>query len=458
MGTFPTSPSTVSPNLEQTETTGRFLVLLDETGSKEGLNILQKSAGLRIASTADSATGVLDIEHISPTDAVLFDKLGIALVTVAPDQYQSLAATAASEKTPILSIEPERVVYAIQEGAVRRAAVQPAPAAASAPATITTEYLQGYRDAVDRLVDSLVTSGRMPAPITEEEFEAEAQAQVTWGLHRTRVPRSRFSGRGIRVAVLDTGLDLRHPDFAGRSIVSQSFVTGQAVQDGHGHGTHVIGTACGPLQPSLLPRYGVAYNCDIFAGKVLSNQGSGSDGGILAGINWAITNKCSVISMSLGARVFPGQAFSPIFENAARRALNLGTLIIAAAGNDSDRRIGSFWPVSHPANCPSILAVGAVDIRLQMAYFSNRGLDPNGGQVDIAGPGVNVHSSWPMPTSYRSISGTSMATPHVAGIAALIAESNTNARGLNLWTRLQQLARRLPLSSADVGAGLVLAP
>ena len=108
-------------------------------------------------------------------------------------------------------------------------------------------------------------------------------------------------------------------------------------QDGHGHGTHCIGTACGPKQPGQLPRYGIAYETDIYAGKVLSNRGSGSDAGILAGIEWVIANDCAVVSMSLGASTTPGQSFSRVFENVARRALAAGTLIIATAGNDSSR-------------------------------------------------------------------------------------------------------------------------
>ncbi len=99
--------------------------------------------------------------------------------------------------------------------------------------------------------------------------------------------------------MLDTGFDVGHPDFAGRRVVTQSFVPGEQAQDGHGHGTHCIGTDCGPRQPGQLPRYGIAYEAEIYAGKVLSNAGSGTDAGILAGIQWAIANGCQVISMSL---------------------------------------------------------------------------------------------------------------------------------------------------------------
>src|SRR5215210_8687205 len=102
--------------------------------------------------------------------------------------------------------------------------------------------------------------------------------------------------------------------------------------------------------------------------------------------------------MSLGARVLPGQPFSQVFEQAARRALARGTLIIAAAGNESQRP-AIIAPVGHPANCPSIMAVGALDERLAVANFSCGGTDPQGGQVDIAGPGVDIYSSWPLPTT-----------------------------------------------------------
>ena len=215
-------------------------------------------------------------------------------------------------------------------------------------------------------------------------------------------------------------------------------------------------------------RYGIAYNAEIFAGKVLSNAGSGDDGGILAGIAWAIGNGCQIISMSLGASTRRGTPFSPIYEEVAKRALSQGTLIIAAAGNESFRP--SFInPVGRPANCPSIMAVAALDKRLQVASFSNGSINLDGGQIDLAGPGVDVYSTWSTdpntvkppvglgPSRYQTIAGTSMATPHVAGIAALYVEA-TGKRGLELWALLMRDAQRLDLSSADAGIGLVQAP
>jgi subtilisin family serine protease len=249
------------------------------------------------------------------------------------------------------------------------------------------------------------------------------------------------SGIGIRVAVLDTGMDLGHPDFAGRPIVGATFV-GQPVQDLHSHGTHCIGTACGPKAPAgTTPRYGIGYRASIFAGKVLSNAGSGSTAGVLAGINWAIANRCVVISMSLGSQA-PVQA---AYTAAGASALSKGCLIIAAAGNASSS-------TGSPANSPTIMSVASLDPTLTPSAFSNFG------KIEIAAPGRDVFSSVPRPRRYGTMSGTSMATPHVAGCAALWAETSPALRGMNLWRKLQATARRLPFPPSRVGAGLVQAP
>jgi len=261
------------------------------------------------------------------------------------------------------------------------------------------------------------------------------------GLTACRVPPSGRSGLGVRVAVLDTGLDLGHPDFAGRVIVTNSFV-GQPAQDLHSHGTHCIGTACGPLAPAgSTPRYGIAHRAQIYAGKVLSNSGSGSTASVLAGMNWAIANQCTVISMSLGSQA-PVQA---AYTAAGNAALNAGCLIVAAAGNAAAA-------TGAPANSPTIFSVASLDPGLAPSSFSNFG------KVDIAAPGRDVFSSVPRPARYGVKSGTSMAAPHVAGVAALWAESSPNLRGRNLWARLQSSARPLAFPPARVGRGLVQAP
>ncbi|MFL5107859.1 MAG: S8 family peptidase [Xanthobacteraceae bacterium] len=430
-------------------TTGRFLVLFKEGAGPKAVSSLSKAAGLSIASTADFKDGGANVEALGKSEGLVFPDLGVAVVNTPPTEIHAFAAT---EESNILAIEPERIVYAIEDGPL-----VPAPPLAlpQSGTGVSFDYLRGYRDAVNHLCDKLL--GTAPDLVAEGVAPLVSETELTWGLQATKVPASRFTGKGIRVAVLDTGLDLGHPDLAGRRITSKSFVQREAAQDGHGHGTHCIGTSCGPRRPGTLPRYGIAFEAEIFAGKVLSNRGSGGDAGILAGIQWAIDNKCAIVSMSLGAPVEVGQTPSQVFEQAAVRALAAGTLIIAAAGNESQRP-QIIRPVGHPANCPSIMAVAAIDRNFQIARFSCGGLNPQGGQVDIAGPGVDVRSSWPRPQLYNTISGTSMATPHVAGIAALWAQSNASFRARALMSVLTQSARRLSLPARDVGGGLVQAP
>jgi subtilisin family serine protease len=445
------------------QTTGKYLVLLEDNEIKAGVQAISNSTGIRdFAQSDDFEDNAISPGALADTDAIVLNDLGVAVVSLEPDQVRSLNQ-AVSSSAALITMEPERVVYALSE-------LQPEPEqiVQIAPEiqlqaenlSISTDYLKGYRDAVNQLVDQLMgTVADLELPTEALPSQTKLDPNFTWGLQVTEVNTSPYSGLGIKVAVLDTGFDLTHPDFAGRSITSKSFIEGQEVQDGNGHGTHCVGTACGPKSPEKMPRYGVAYSAEIYAGKVLSDEGSGADGGILAGIDWAIANGCEVISMSLGAPVEAGQAYSKVYERVGRRALRRGTLIVAAAGNDSRRSKKFIAPVSHPANCPSILAVAAIDSNLRVAVFSNGGLNSKGGQIDVAAPGVDVYSAWPVnlpPGRYHTISGTSMATPHVAGLAALIAEAN-GAIGRDLWLELIFGTRRLSLSAQDIGSGLAQA-
>lgn len=282
-------------------------------------------------------------------------------------------------------------------------------------------------------------------------------AQSTWGLAAIGATKSAFDGSGIRLAVLDTGFDLQHPDFVGRVIVAESFVDGQTVHDVRGHGTHCAGTAAGPRAASgNRPGYGVASGALLHIGKVLGDNGAGREGDIIAGMDWALELECEIISMSLRRPVLPTEPHDPIYERIGLRALEAGCLIIAAAGNDSDRRYGYRAPVGAPANAPSIMAVAAVDGQGAVASFSNAGVGQ--AAVDIAAPGVGVFSAFPRPQLYDRASGTSMACPHVAGAAALWAQSDPNLRGKSLWTKLVETAQPLGDSTVDIGAGLVSCP
>ncbi|HEX2274705.1 MAG TPA: S8 family serine peptidase [Acidimicrobiales bacterium] len=422
------------------ETTGRFIVVLsNEVQGDAGAmtQALQSVAGVsRVASSLDYESRALDVREAASADATVFPTLGVAVLPADRNRLASIN-TAVAQDPRVVAVEPERILYVRSE-----------------QAGASLEYARGYRDGVAHLYEQL-TSGADGAALQSHARPGFVDNDdFTWGLQATKADTSSHDGQGVRVAVLDTGFDLEHPDFEGRPVTAQSFITGETAQDGHGHGTHCVGTSCGPANPSESRRYGVAGGAEIFVGKVLSDQGSGSDAGILAGIEWAMANGCQVISMSLGADV---RQVSRAYEAVGRRALDAGSLIIAAAGNNAQRSGGNPGFVGIPANSPSIMAVAAIDNRLRIGDFSARSNPVRGGQIDVAGPGVAVFSSWPMPRRYNTINGTSMATPHVSGVAALFCQV-TGKRGAALWSEVIRAALRLNLPSADVGAGLTQAP
>ncbi len=397
--------------------TGRFLISYKEGALDAGLKSLS-AMGMRTADARDFDAQNVNVTDVGDADAIVFPEIGVALISGDAMQSRSMSVTNETESDdPAQVIEPEYFVFADSD---------------------MNAYLRGFSRAAATIAADFGVSDD-----TSDSDDVEAEVLgVTWGLSACRVPPSARSGFGIRVAVLDTGFDLGHPEFVGRVAAAASFV-GQPVQDLHGHGTHCIGTACGPIAPAgLIQRYGIAHRSQIFVGKVLTNSGSGSTASVLAGMNWAIANRCTVISMSLGSQA-PVQA---AYTNAGNAALNLGLLIVAAAGNAGST-------TGAPANSPSIFSVASLDRTLTPSSFSNFG------KIDIAAPGRDVYSAAPRPRLHATMSGTSMAAPHVAGCAALWAQVAPSLRGRVLWARLQAAARRLPpLPASRVGAGLVQAP
>lgn len=395
--------------------TGRFLISYREGRVEEGIKSL-KSQNFRVADARDFADQAVSLEDAGDAEVMIFPELEVALVGGDALQLHGM-----SVKDPILADSPIEIIepeyFAFSEN---------------------SEYLRGFLRAASTIARDLGTDFDLDE--ARENLEP-SELEATWGLIQCNVLQSRWSGAGIKVAVLDTGMDLGHPDFVGREFITRSFV-GEPVQDINGHGTHCIGTACGPKASfESTPRYGIAFDSQVLVGKVLTNSGSSTGAGVLAGMNWAIANRCEVISMSLGSQS-PVQA---AYTHAGAAALRKGCLIIAAAGNSSTH-------TGAPANSPTIMSVASVGANLKPSSFSNAG------KIEIAAPGGDVFSSWPRPVHHKTISGTSMATPHVAGCAALWAESDASLRGMKLWQRLLDSAKPLPSSDSRVGAGLVQAP
>ncbi|PKR77642.1 peptidase S8 [Halalkalibacillus sediminis] len=284
----------------------------------------------------------------------------------------------------------------------------------------------------------------------DENAEAQAVGEtVPYGIDQvqgTQAQNSGFTGSGVDVAVLDTGIDRSHEDLTanvqGGYSVFDDAENSDPYNDGNGHGTHVAGTVA--AVDNDLGVLGVAPSTNLYAVKVLDNDGSGSYAGIAEGIEWAVQNDMDVINMSLG-----GSQSSSVLEEFSNLANNEGLLVVAAAGNDGNRG-GNNDTVGYPAKYDSVMAVAAVDENNNRATFSS-----TGPAVEISAPGVDILSTTPGDT-YSSFNGTSMASPHVAGVAALVWEAKSNLTNDELRQLLKDTAVELG-ASHQYGAGLVQA-
>lgn len=233
-----------------------------------------------------------------------------------------------------------------------------------------------------------------------------------WGPQKVQAPQawdiSRSSSDTI-IAIVDTGVQANHPDLSGKVIQGYDFVDDDGVaQDGNGHGTHCAGIAAAVTNNGT-GIAGMAPNARIMAVRVLNNQGSGTMADVADGILYAARNGADVISLSLG-----GSYGSSALQNAVQQAWNSGAVVVAAAGNS-----GLSLP-SYPAYYSQAIAVASTTSNDTISYFSNYG-----SWVDVAAPGSDIYSTY-INSSYQTLSGTSMATPHVAGLAALIASQGKN--------------------------------
>ncbi|MFF0290409.1 S8 family serine peptidase [Streptomyces sp. NPDC005262] len=252
------------------------------------------------------------------------------------------------------------------------------------------------------------------------------------------------TGQGVDVAVLDTGVDTRHPDLVGQVSASTSFVPDQDVEDHNGHGTHVASTIVGTGAASDGKEKGVAPGARLHVGKVLANDGSGQESWVLAGMEWAARDQhAKIISMSLGSG--PTDASDPLSQAVEALSAETGALFTIAAGNAGPHSVSS------PSVADAALSVGAVDTSDTLAEFSSTGPRQGDGGLkpELTAPGVNVLAARSQYAEdgegyYQTLSGTSMATPHVAGAAALLAEAHPEWTGQQLKDGLVSTTQSTP--------------
>lgn len=263
---------------------------------------------------------------------------------------------------------------------------------------------------------------------------------LPWGIARVGAQSvwASYTADPVKVAVVDTGIDVKHPDLLGNVKGGMSAVGyTSSYTDDNGHGTHVAGTIA--AAQNSIGVVGVAPAADLYAVKVLDRKGSGWLSDIIEGLQWAIDNDIDVVNMSLGT-----SSYSATFDSAVQKTIASGTVVVAAAGNSGP----TAESVNYPAKFAGVIAVSAIDSSNVIASFSSRGAG-----VDLAAPGVSVYSTY-KGSGYATLSGTSMASPHVAGVAALVLTSpigGDDADADGVWDP-SEVEARLERTAQDLGS------
>ncbi len=271
-----------------------------------------------------------------------------------------------------------------------------------------------------------------------------APQTVSWGIDRIHAPAAwgTDTGSGVKVAIVDTGIDLKHPDLlanlrTGVNIIKPT----RTPDDDNGHGTHVAGIVA--AANNSLGVVGVAPNVQLYPVKVLRSSGVGYLSDIIAGIDWSVANHMDVINLSLGA-----SEDIPSLHDAVARADRAGIVVVAAAGN-------SGGPVMYPAAYPEVISVGMIDQDGSVDRYSSRGA-----VLELVAPGASIYSTY-RGKNYKTMTGTSMASPHVAGVVALLrampgrcdTDGNGSCNRSEVLQRLERTATDLGPSGRDDASG-----
>ncbi|RKD24612.1 hypothetical protein BEP19_09565 [Ammoniphilus oxalaticus] len=277
---------------------------------------------------------------------------------------------------------------------------------------------------------------------TLHDANRASKQTVPWGISRLQAPQvwTTSEGAGVKVGVIDTGINAHHPDLNGNVKGGvNTFNSTSPFVDDNGHGTHVAGTIAA-LNNSF-GVVGMAPRAELYALKCFAPEGTADLVDIAQAIDWAIHHQVRVLNMSFGSA-----ESSPVLHRAIKAALQAGIIMVASAGNSSAT-------LDYPARYPEALAIGALDSQNRVASFSNYGKTLN-----YVAPGVDILSTWPVPPGYNTLSGTSMSAPHISGLCALLLAQNPELTPLQIKRLMDQAARRIPRAPLNKqGRGVVTA-
>ncbi|MEU3784706.1 S8 family peptidase [Streptomyces sp900129855] len=332
--------------------------------------------------------------------------------------------------------------------------------------TVSDASAQDVWETLTRPAGKALAAQRTADPgLRRISLDGMRRASLDKSMAQIGVPAARqagYDGTGVRIAVLDTGVDETHPDLQGRQEAEQNFSASPDTEDRFGHGTHAASIAAGTGAKSGGTYEGVAPGARILDAKVLDDDGYGSDSAVIAGMEWAADQHADIVNLSLGHRDMPGVDL--VEEAVNRLSAERGILFVAASGNNGP----DAGTIDSPGSAEQALSVGAVDGSDAVAPFSSRGPAADGTVIkpDITAPGVAITAAVPsgsvltgrygeQPPGYTTLSGTSMATPHVAGAAALLKQEHPDWTGARLKAALVAAARPSGAGALAEGGGRV---
>ncbi|MFE7274205.1 S8 family serine peptidase [Streptomyces sp. NPDC057623] len=341
----------------------------------------------------------------------------------------------------------------------------------SAFRTLNADAVRTSRQNTPDLWDAVTNGGAVSkgdtlAPgISHVWLDGIRKAALDTSVPQTGAPAAHakgLTGKGVKVAVLDTGIDTTHPDLKNQVVGAKNFTTSKDTADHFGHGTHVASIVAGTGAMSKGKYAGVAPGAKLLNAKVLGDEGGGDDSSILAGMEWAAAQGADIVNLSLGGEDTPG--VDPLEAEVNKLSKEKGILFAIAAGNEGE---GGDQTVGSPGSAADALTVGAVDRRGELGVFSSRGPTADSAlKPDVTAPGVDITAAlakgsivareYPeKPAGYVTLSGTSMATPHVAGAAALLKQQHPDWTYTQLKTALIASAQGGSYTAFQGGAGQI---